>query len=550
MLTGAGCAFLSIAGCSAAHYRDDADREVYAILEKRRAQLLENPGAFTVEPAQDSLRKRLLNSAELLSSPQSRPSVHLDLQSALAIAAENSRSYQSEKEQVYRAALDLTLERYRLGYIPTLSAFTGISGVGEEAVEAEGSVGAGFTKVLGTGARIVANIGVGIFRSLLTNEGWRSLPTELNIAITQPLLRGSGALIVEEQLTQAERDTIYAIRGFERFRHEFAVDVATRLYRVLQDADTIVNEKANFDNLALVRQRNEELNKAGRLSEVEVGQAQQNELSARNRWIDAREALESRLDDLKIFLGLPVEIDLVIDPVELQKLQKENLVTVEILEDSAVQIAREKRFDYQTSQDRVADAERRVRVAADALDMGLDVTFNHSVSSPEGQASRLDFKNASWALGLNVDLPVDRLPQRNSYRSALIALEAEFRAASLATDNVRLQIRNSVRDLRQSKESYEIQKLAVSLAESRVASAELFLQAGRSSTRDLLEAQESLVAARNALTRNLIEFTLSKLALYRDLGAIIVDENGIGVDQSVLDVAKGAKLAASEPPNK
>jgi outer membrane protein TolC len=535
-----------LAGCTAASYRDDADSEVYGIIQKRRAEILGRGEGFTIVAESDSLRRQIAQSAE------SRPVVHLNLQKALEVAAENSRSFQAEKERVFVAALDLTLERYRLGYIPSLTNSNTMAGVGQEATEASSSLGAGLTKVLGTGARIVASIGVGIFRSLLTSDGWKSLPTTINLAITQPLLRGAGASIVEEPLTQAERDVVYAVRGFERFRHEFAVDVASRLYRILQESDTVANEKQNYDNLTKVRERNEALNQAGRLSEVEVGQARQNELTARNRWIEARESHAAQIDEFKVFLGLPVDIDLQIDEAELQTLQKTELSQVEIREDSAVAIACEKRLDYQTSQDRVADAERRTRVAADALKMGVDLKFNYGVSSPTGQASKLDFNNAAWALGLDVDFPVDRLPERNSYRLSLIALDAERRAASLATDNVRLQIRTAVRDIRQTRESYEIQKLAVALAESRVASAELFLQAGRSSTRDLLEAQQSLVEARNALTRNLVEFTLAKLALYRDLGALVVDERGIGTNDAILQAASGRGIAlqpSAPPPN-
>jgi outer membrane protein TolC len=535
-----------LAGCTAASYRDDADSEVYGIIQKRRAEILGRGEGFTIVAESDSLRRQIAQSAE------SRPVVHLNLQKALEVAAENSRSFQAEKERVFVAALDLTLERYRLGYIPSLTNSNTMTGVGQEATEASSSLGAGLTKVLGTGARIVASIGVGIFRSLLTSDGWKSLPTTINLAITQPLLRGAGASIVEEPLTQAERDVVYAVRGFERFRHEFAVDVASRLYRILQESDTVANEKQNYDNLTKVRERNEALNQAGRLSEVEVGQARQNELTARNRWIEARESHAAQIDEFKVFLGLPVDIDLQIDEAELQTLQKTELSQVEIREDSAVAIACEKRLDYQTSQDRVADAERRTRVAADALKMGVDLKFNYGVSSPTGQASKLDFNNAAWALGLDVDFPVDRLPERNSYRLSLIALDAERRAASLATDNVRLQIRTAVRDIRQTRESYEIQKLAVALAESRVASAELFLQAGRSSTRDLLEAQQSLVEARNALTRNLVEFTLAKLALYRDLGALVVDERGIGTNDAILQAASGRGIAlqpSAPPPN-
>jgi len=40
----------------------------------------------------------------------------------------------------------------------------------------------------------------------------------LSATVTQPLLRGSDRKVVLENLTQAERDTLYQVRFFNRFR--------------------------------------------------------------------------------------------------------------------------------------------------------------------------------------------------------------------------------------------------------------------------------------------------------------------------------------------
>lgn len=525
--------------CSASDFKNRADREVYEIVEKRRAELFGGNGGglkdFTVEAPPGLVRRDATETG-----PASRPAMRLTVVEALRIAAANSREYQSQKERVYLAALDLTLERFRLGFIPDAGANTTVQGVGEEATQASGNISASLSRILGSGASIVSNIGLGIFRSLLTSEGWRTFPTSLGLSITQPLLRGVGPLVVTEPLTQSERNVIYALRGFERFRQEFAVDVVSRVYRILQEEDIVFNELSNYNNLTRVRERNEAHNQAGRLSAVELDQAKQNELSARNRWIVARENLKQRVDELKVFFGVPVETDFALERQELIRLQEQGLAAIDVQEEAAFRIAGLSRHDYKTTLDRVVDAGRRVRIAANALEAGLDLFANYDVSSAEGRASDFDFKNATWNLGVNIDLPVNRLPERNAYRSTLIALEAERRAASLATDNLRLQIRNGLRDLRRTRESYEIQTRAVKLADGRVASTQLFLAAGRSSTRDVLESQEAQVAARNALTRALIEYTVARLTLIRDIGALDFDESGLRIDDELLAGAGAA----------
>jgi outer membrane protein TolC len=55
----------------------------------------------------------------------------------------------------------------------------------------------------------------------------------------------------------------------------------------------------------------------------------------------------------------------------------------------------------------------------------------------------------------------------------------------------------------------------------------MFLEAGRAEIRDLLEAQEALISAQNALTAALVTYRVGELALQRDLGLLEVDHEGV-----------------------
>jgi len=113
-------------------------------------------------------------------------------------------------------------------------------------------------------------------------------------------------------------------------------------------------------------------------------------------------------------------------------------------------------------------------------------------------------------------------------------VEATQRALDEGADSIRLELRDQLRLLEVSRESIEIQTQAVGLAERRVESAELNLEAGRSDTRTVLDAQESLVAASNAATNARTEFILNGLGLYRDMELLDVGEAGIDVNATPL----------------
>jgi outer membrane protein TolC len=72
-----------------------------------------------------------------------------------------------------------------------------------------------------------------------------------------------------------------------------------------------------------------------------------------------------------------------------------------------------------------------------------------------------------------------------------------------------------------------IQAKAVSVAQKRVKSVNMFLEAGRAQIRDLLEAQDALLSAQNSLTAAVVNYRIAELAIQRDTGVLEVDEKGL-----------------------
>jgi len=66
---------------------------------------------------------------------------------------------------------------------------------------------------------------------LLSQDESGSLGVFADVSVTIPLLAGSGRHIVTEPLTQAQRDVLYAIWRFERFKRTFAVIIASAVWR-------------------------------------------------------------------------------------------------------------------------------------------------------------------------------------------------------------------------------------------------------------------------------------------------------------------------------
>jgi len=99
-------------------------------------------------------------------------------------------------------------------------------------------------------------------------------------------------------------------------------------------------------------------------------------------------------------------------------------------------------------------------------------------------------------------------------------LKRQIRSLAQTFDDTRNKLRQDLRNLQQARQKYDIQKLAVQLADKRVESVELLILAGRAQVRDQLDAASSQVQARNALTQALVDYHLARLNLLVDLGVL------------------------------
>ncbi len=519
LIVGCLASLVTWSGCSTEHYKTDADEEVYEILDAKWVESLGSKVNYRISDVEagpnDLAPGYVLPASGVLS-----------LADAVALATANNRGYQSQKEQLYIKVLDLTLVRYSFvrQWFGTIDAgYTRDSD--DEQVDYDADLG--FTQLLADGASIGASIAIDWAR-FLTGDPRTSLGSVLSASIRAPLLRGSGRKIAQENLTQAERDALYQIRSFNRFRKTFVVSIATDYYRVLQQRDGVTNAENDYQRAFESKERLEMEAKAGRKNPYEVDQAQQRVLQARDSLVRAQERYEQLLDEFKVRLVLPTDAKIELDQNELKALAEIGINQPDYALEEAVETALNQRLDLATSRDQVDDMVRKVAVAADGLGAELNLTGGMNVgSTPQTDYTRLQFHNGTYTLGLNADLPLDRKSERNAYRKALITLEQQHRSYENDADNVKLGVRDAYRELQKAAQTYQIQMNSLDLAQKRVESSTLLLEAGRLTTRDLLDSQDDLLTAQNQLTAALVGHVVAKLNFFRDIGVLQVRPDGM-----------------------
>ncbi|UCD49254.1 MAG: TolC family protein [Phycisphaerales bacterium] len=517
-----------LTGCGPKNYKKDADDRVYGIINQkwesdfgsqsnyRISDVAPSPGDIQID--------RAVPSSGVLTLPQ-----------AVAIATAHNREYQTEKELLYTTALDLRLVRhdFETSLFGIGRAFYEDDGAGEE-IGLEANVG--FNRLLTTGTQIAAGLATA-WTEVLLGTADSGLSSVFTASVMQPLLRGSDRAVVVEKLTQAERDTLYRIRTFNRFRKTFVVWVITQYYRALELQDLARNAEEHHRGLETLYDQVVTLTSVGRLPMLEADRLGQEMLQTRDTMILAQKAHDRFLDRFKITLGLATTTEFQLDDTVFAALAEAGVPAPEIAVDEVMDAALLRRLDMANSADAVLDAQRAVHVAADSLRADLRV------------GGKLDINDDGDATGTAeaiLDLPLDRVAAQNVYRKALIALAQRRRDYDLKTDTVRLEVRQAHRKLQQAAERYRVQSEARELARERLEKTAALLQYGRVSSRRVLAAQQDLYSAENAATLAVTNHAVAVLDFYRDTGALQVRPDGMW-ERAPGSIAITGRTAADVP---
>ena len=259
-----------------------------------------------------------------------------------------------------------------------------------------------------------------------------------------------------------------------------------------------------------------------------MDRALQEKLKAFDTSIQAEREYKQALDEFKITLSLPTTAEFQLDENELEALRVAERVKPDFSEAEVIEEALLRRLDMANTADAVIDAQRKVFVAADALRAELNLIGSaDAISARRGDRNTLQSFREEYGLGFELDLPLDRVPEQHVYRKALITLNQRQRDYDLASDMVRLEVRQAYRDLEEAAERHKVQLEALELAKTRFNKTYLLLQYSKANSRRVLRAQNDLFEAQNAATQTLVDYTIATLNFYRDTGVLHVRPDGM-----------------------
>ena len=456
---------------------------------------------------------------------------YISLDDALRLGARNNRKFQTLKETVYQRALTLDTERY--AFDTTFSSFLVGALTGKpELTKDYAQAGSGAKRKFEQGATLAGNMAIDVTKMI--RDDWHSFAWTGDLTATVPLMRGSGRDIVREPLTQAERNLVYSIWTFERYRQTFALSLAKAYFNVLKNLQNHRNSGDNVKRLEQNFSRAEMMFKAGRMDRIQMDQAKTDLLNARQTMITTMQSYLDALDNFKISLGLPPEMPIELRDEELRALETRMEALAAASDDALAEYPEEafaltdslvRRRDLAVVRGAVEDAERAVKIRADALRADLTVEGGVAYDASRSKHGNVDDSTATRAQ-VKFSMPWDRRRERNQYRQALVMRDQASRSYTEEADGVKNEVRAGYRNLVAARALYGNKVEAYKTACMRVEANDLFMQSGRSSMRDILEAEAALLSARNALCSAVIDWWTSDLSLRCAIGSFDVRRDG------------------------
>lgn len=272
----------------------------------------------------------------------------LNLERAYQLALIHSPNLQRQREILYQSALDVSLERF--GFDSQM--FTGFNSFlttqgrlrnGTSSTTLQSQIGANGGGLDIRRAGITgANFAVGLANTILFNfagNNTQSATSLIDFSVIQPLLRGAGRERILESLTQSERTLLANVRQLERFRRGFYLQIAIGrnpgagpnrggnflgapgsansnaggFFGLLEAQQRIRNQEFNVRQLEAVLEQFREFFNVDRLDAPSLKLFEVNVYSQQRALLDLKTNYQTSLDQFKLTLGLPPDVEVVID---------------------------------------------------------------------------------------------------------------------------------------------------------------------------------------------------------------------------------------------
>lgn len=377
-----------------------------------------------------------------------------------------------------------------------------------------------------TGATV--SLGYNIFRDYVEPNPFRLLnPSYQNYVeakITQPLLKGAGWFYNRSLINIARNNKKISLSQFKSKAMEVSNSVQEAYWNLVKAIEDLKVAKKSMERAEDLLRKNQIQVEAGTLAPIEIVDAETGVASRLEAIITAENEIKNKEDDLKKMMHFTdnnVISDAAILPTDKPVSEQKKVA----LQDT-IRIAMEKRPELQELQLKTENAGMQTRRRKNELFPSLDLTggmrytgLGDEVSSANDSTFSESFQSEYFTLSLGI--PIGNRSARSEYnKSKLEMRQADINVKKKELDIV-VEVRVAVRQVMTNIERVAATKKARELAQKRLEVEEKKYSVGRSTSLEVLRAQESLAIAEGNEIKAMVDYEISLGSLDKAKGMIL-----------------------------
>ncbi len=352
-----------------------------------------------------------------------------------------------------------------------------------------------------------SRFGLTLTQPLLQGFGFEATETPIRIAVNNSAIsREQLRLQVNNTILQVHNayfDLIFAIRNLE---------VARQTLKLAQDLVAL--------NQARVR--------AGVAAPVEVTQAQAQAAAGVQNVILGEKAVQDAGDTLKVIMNLPISGSW---EQQIQPTTPPSSAPISLNLNEGIQKALENRYEYKSAKLDLSNKDLSLRLTrnqllpnlaltASAFSNGSDTTYGGDISSM-GSSHFL-----SYSVGVILTVPLGNRAAKSSYIQAQLTLDQAKTSLKNLELQITQQVRGAVRTVQANAQRIDANRAARVLAEEQLRAEQARLQAGVSTTFNVLQFQTQLSTAEANEIQAITDYNKSLATLDSVLG-VALEKQGV-----------------------
>jgi outer membrane protein TolC len=268
--------------------------------------------------------------------------------------------------------------------------------------------------------------------------------------------------------------------------------------------------------------------KVGTLAPIEVLVAEDGVAKKINDIIETENDIKNREDDLKLIMNL--SNNSIFSDVAIIPLDKAYFKITDVTLDESIKIALANRPELSKQGLDIANARIKVKQQKNQLLPQLDIEAGirySGLGSNLGNSldSTFSQKYQSEFFGVILEVPLGNREARSKYtRARLEARQSLFNRNKIEQDII-VEVRTAVREIKKNAESIKATEKARELAQARLEAEDKKFKVGRSTSLEVLRAQDNLTIAEGKAIKALIDYQISLGNLDAETGTILENNN-------------------------